>query len=764
MTTQFDSRLHWMRQRIKTLLWIHGVSWLLSVVVGGLLGACLIDWLVHIDDPVIRVLWSVTTLVTACWIAWIKLLRPLWTPLSDLDIAHKIEGRFPQFRDSLTSSVQFAADPGNTRVGSPQLQRHVVDATQQQVRQCHITDVLTTAPLRRVTAGACALLITAILLAGLNRANAAIAIQRILFPFTAGNWPRIYELRFVDSDLSPLSERAPLRVARGETVNLYVENVNGSVPDDAQLELRYPDGRVVSEDLSRANLVDISGVTRPVGASRIRAVTRGLHFRAVGGDHRNMRWRQIEVLSLPQVQRLSVRLVPPAYTRQPAQQLASGLGHVTGLVGTQVHINGQANMNLDSAALKIRDHIVGQLQLESNHRNFKAEFTIPEPGLYSYILNLKDWRGFENRDFQRYEIRGIADRVPELTVARPSSDIQVTPTADLELLLEVTDDFGLRELVLVYGDADSTLDEPLREVLQTFDHETEATTNHTWQLSTLRLTAGRRLRYHFEASDHCDLVEDHVGRTPPLTLRVVTPPEKRSELGERLNQIVEDLQRLVATQNTARDLVQELRIQLATVGVLQQPDVDLLKRVEFDQRQISKRLVSTDAGIRDRSQSLADELTINHLVDPELHQQLQRIVEDITLLETDFLPPIQQQLTRVRKMAVSRGVDLGNDTPQGPATDNSARLDRSSNINTPSGQTEALADAIENQNSVIEVLQSLLSAVSDAQRERNMAQTLEALIQQQTQLNQQSAAVGERTLTRDFESLSTQDQSDLARL
>ncbi|MEO1998522.1 MAG: hypothetical protein ABGZ17_25035, partial [Planctomycetaceae bacterium] len=64
----------------------------------------------------------------------------------------------------------------------------------------------------------------------------------------------------------------------------------------------------------------------------------------------------------------------------------------------------------------------------------------------------------------------------------------------------------------------------------------------------------------------------------------------------------------------------------------------------------------------------------------------------------------------------------------------------------------------------LEVLQSLLSAVSDAQRERNMAQALEALIQQQTQLNQQSAAVGERTLTRDFESLSTQDQSDLARL
>jgi len=764
MSTQFDTRLQSMRTRIKTLLWIHGLSWLFAVLIGGLLGACLADWLLHMDDPVIRVLAGATILAATCWIAWIKLLRPLWTPLSDLDIAQKIESRFPQFRDSLTSSVQFAADPNNARIGSPELQRHVVDTTLQQVQQRHLDDVLTAAPLKGVACGAGGLLATAILLAGLNQADAAVAIQRFLFPFTAGNWPRECELQFIDAQWTPIRNQRPTRAARGETLNLYVRNVNGTVPDDAHIEYRYPDGRVVSEHLNAANLVDQSGRTRPVATARIRAVARSLEFRAVGGDHRNMPWHQLQVLPLPQVERLSVRLIPPAYSRQQAQQLAPGVGHVTGLVGTRVAIKGRANMDLQSATLKIHNQAVGRLQLSANQRDFTAEFTIPESGVYSYVLNFKDRQGLENRDFQRYEIRGIADRVPELTVVRPASDIQVTPTADLVLMIHAIDDIGLRALAIVHRDADATLADPQRNVLQEFDHETESTSIHTWQLSTLQLTPGQRLNYHFTASDDCDLVDDHLGTTPPLVLRVVSPSEKRAELGERLNQLVEEVQRLLTTQTHARDLVRELRIQLTTVGTLQQRDVDLLKRVEFDQRHISNGLLTKDTGIRDRSQALIDELAMNHLVDPDLLQHLLRLVEETTVLETDFLSPIQHQLTRVRKVAVERVGHAEPDKPHTSSADNPDQQNATSDINTRVGQTDALTDAIENQTAVIDVLENLLSAVSESQREQSMTQALAGLIQQQTQLNQQTATLGARTLTRTFDDLPVQDQSDLARL
>jgi len=765
MSTQFDSGLQSIRSRIKALLWLHGLSWLSAVLIGGLLGACLADWLLHMDDPVIRILTGTAVLAATCWVAWTKLLRPLGTPLSDLDIARKIEGRFPQFRDSLTSSVQFAADPDNARIGSPEMQRHVVNTTLQQVQQCQLADVLTAAPLKSVACGAGGLLATAILLAGLNQADAAIAIQRFLFPFTAGNWPRECELQFVDAQWTPIHNQQPTRAARGVTLDLYVHNINGRMPQDAHIEYRYPDGHIVSEHLNPANLVDHMGRTRPVATARIRAVAQSLEFRAVGGDHRNMPWHQLRVLPLPQVERLSVRLIPPEYSRQPARQLAAGVGHISGLVGTRVTLKGRANMNLQSATLKIHGQAVGRLQLSANQRNFTGEFTIPEAGVYSYVLNLQDRQGLENRDFQRYEIRGIADRVPQLTVIRPASDILVTPTADLLLMIQTTDDLGLRSLAIVHRDADAPAADPQRQVLQEFDHETESTSIHIWQLSTLQLTPGRRLAYHFEASDYCDLVDDHVGTTPPLVLRVVSPSEKRDEIGERLNQLVEEMQRLLTTQTQARDLVRELRIQLATVGTLQQRDVDLLKRVEFDQRHISSSLLNKDTGIRDRSQALIDELAMNHLVDPGLLQHLERIVEEVTVLETEFLPPIQHQLTRVRKVAVDR---VGQATPAepppaDPVDDSDQRL-ATSDINTRAGQTEALTDAIENQTAVMDVLENLLSAVSESQREQSMTQALAELIQQQMQLNQQTTTLGARTLTRAFDDLPAQDQSDLARL
>ena len=132
--TLFD-RLRQLRQRARQLLSLYGVSWIVAVVLSATLVVGLTDWLVHLDDPGVRLILASAILAAGGWTAWRFLVGPIRRTFSDLDLALRIEKRFPGFRDGLASTVQFMQssrqqpDETDDRVGSHALQRRVSAAT-----------------------------------------------------------------------------------------------------------------------------------------------------------------------------------------------------------------------------------------------------------------------------------------------------------------------------------------------------------------------------------------------------------------------------------------------------------------------------------------------------------------------------------------------------------------------------------------------------------------------------------------------------------
>jgi type III secretory pathway component EscS len=131
------------RRRVYALLGIYSLSRVLAAVIVtlGVLGLC--DYLIHIQDRGLRIICSLTVVGVFVW----ALVRYVGSALAgrfrELDIAQRIERRFPQLNDRLASTVQFLRESeDNPLAGSSALRRAVITQTTAEVEKLRLRDCI----------------------------------------------------------------------------------------------------------------------------------------------------------------------------------------------------------------------------------------------------------------------------------------------------------------------------------------------------------------------------------------------------------------------------------------------------------------------------------------------------------------------------------------------------------------------------------------------------------------------------------------------
>lgn len=802
MTAPFETRFNEMRHRVRRLLWLNGLSLIVTVVFGASLLIGFLDWLVHINDPVVRLLFTSGIVIAAGWISWRFLILSIVRPFSNRELAARIERRYPEFKDGLASTVQFSESKTDPRLGSPQLQQKVIDETRAQMDHCDIDDVIETRPAFRAVFSAIAVSLLLSLLVVFCHSSTAIAFHRLVMPFSAVEWPRETVLQFLDSEFHALKqdEQKPLQLARGGTLELFVKDMQGSLPEDVSMQYRFENGESVTERIQQTTLVDPSGRSHDVGVVRFVPKQGTLLFRAIGGDDDVMPWQRLIVVPPPVLQNFQITLTPPAYSGMAPTTLPRGVTHVDGLVGTRIEISADASKPLESGRLHVKEKSLDSLVLDATGRRLNTSFVIQDAGVYSYWFELRDHQDFEDPEAPRYEIRGIADSPPKVYVNSPNSD--QTVTADAQIPLEVTaeDDLKLKSLRLqfqimnVEADQPQTIPLPLaRDTPMIADVQT------VWDLSQLSLTPGMQIPFYAEAEDFYELNGDsHLGRSISRTLTVVSADEKKSELASRHGELLENIERALKTQLQSHDQVGELKLQLEKAGRLRSEDVDLIRRIELDQKQIQSRLFNSSDGVETIGRRLAGEMKQNNLIDPEMERRLEQIDDELQTLREDSLPQIEQSLTQVRKRAQSgrktpdrTSVESGRPFQQSTDEVDANRNESTSPASVKPGKQEPnrdprneehetngktndsdsrdpqLADLkkIENhQATAIESLEAMRGQLSRWQNRHALSEELSDLITDQETLNRESTKLGKETLTKSSANLTPQQQADLARL
>ncbi|HEX8203077.1 MAG TPA: DUF4175 domain-containing protein, partial [Isosphaeraceae bacterium] len=131
MRSALEVRIAALRGRVRRLLALHGLSYVVGVLVLAVVAAGLADWLVHLAWDV-RLAILLGTLGLVGWLSWRFVVAPLVVRFGDLDIALRIERRWPGLNDRLSSTIEFlraqrpGAEADDERLGSRALREATV--------------------------------------------------------------------------------------------------------------------------------------------------------------------------------------------------------------------------------------------------------------------------------------------------------------------------------------------------------------------------------------------------------------------------------------------------------------------------------------------------------------------------------------------------------------------------------------------------------------------------------------------------------------
>lgn len=712
-----EARLLDLRRRVRRVLSIHGVCWLLVVGAGIATVSGLADWSLDLSTGV-RAILLLLLVGASLWTGCRLLLFPLLLRLRDVDLALRVEAQYPRLNDELASAVEFAQEPATSdRSGSPALKEAVLEQAARRVAAIDFGQALDWAVARRAATSAGVILAIMFALVLASPGSARIALARLVNPFGRTAWPRQTHLALV---------KTPDRLARGEPFQLVVQVAEGRVPDRAVVHYEFEGGEIANEPLRAHGDRQFTG--------GLEAVTRSFDFYVRAGDGMTES-KHVTVVPPPELQGLSVRLTYPGYTGQPAEELPDDKGQVRAVWGTQVDVSARSSKPLEMAELRIGTSDAIAAKLSENGMAIEASFKLEESG--SYWIALRDREGFENRQASRYELKVLDDHTPEVFIERPASDIEVTPAADVPLRIVIKDDFGIQDATLVHSgsSADTTMEV---QVWVGTDRPRRQVVNRLWRLAELGLTPGATVTYRVTARDADDLRGPHVGQSRQLRLLVVTPEELARRLDDKQLGIYQELERIRKLQVDARLQVSELREQLEREPSLSKSDMARLQSAETLQRQVQRKVTSPTEGLQSQIAQVQQDLENNHLANAPVAEQMDAVGSGLSKIAREDLPQIEQNLGRARKSA-----EASNEQNTQPAE---------------------LAEAQEHQDAVVNTLDELLERMSKWETYRGIARDVRDLQEHQEKLADQTRETGRETIGKNRESLPPETQTELSRL
>ncbi|MBI3465065.1 MAG: hypothetical protein HY000_18715, partial [Planctomycetes bacterium] len=425
-----------------------------------------------------------------------------------------------------------------------------------------------------------------------------------------------------------------------------------------------------------------------------------------------------------------------------------GKGQVRAVWGTQVELSAKSSKPLAQAELRLEPSGTVPAKLGGNGTEVFASFLLQDSG--SYWIALRDRDGFENRQASRYEVRVLQDQPPDVLMERPSSDIEVTPAADVLLRVVIKDDWGIQDVTLHHTGAISEGSTTDVLLWSSTERPRRQVVDYTWHLAELGLSPGSTLSYHVSARDRDELRGPNVGQSRQLRLLIVTPEDLARRLEEKLLFVYQELERLRKLQVEARTQVAGLRERLQSEQSLSKPDLAHLQSAEAGQRQINRRITSPSEGLLGQVRQIQQDLANNHVVNSAVNEQMAGVSAGLDQIAREELPPIEQNLARVRKTAEDTQGDKSPATPSEQPDDKNP-------------QRAGLNKAQQHQDAVVAALDEMLERMGKWETYRGIVRDARELLEQQEQVATQTRDVGRKTIGQARESLPAETQTELSK-
>jgi len=640
MANTLTTRLQKVRRRLRQLTWIRGLAWIVLAAVLLLAASGAIDWLIHASSG-LRVILLGTIIAGLGFIAYRYLVAPLSVPLRDLDLALRWEQLHPETGETISSALEFAETPADDPfAGSPVLRGRVVEAGLRQADRVEAGDVIAVKPVRRVSMYAAACVFGVLALSSFAPLTTRTAVVRLFDPFGHHPWPKRTQIDSVE---------ARDRIAKGDAFAVGVK-VSGITPSAVKLQFKFQDGRTSTAEEMRQ---EADGFYR----GGLEAAVQPFSYSIVAGDDR-IDWRAVDVVPAPEEFGLKLKVQFPKYTNLPNEEYPEGKGHVRAVFGSNVELAAHSNKPLAKAELAwSKSGARTPATIGADKTSLTATFPVDREDDYRILLTDEEGMTNAERSPRLFKVTPVVDQPPDVTLEKPTTDMDVTERALVPIRALIKDDFGVAGVELVYSvtPPNAGTNEPQAEnhipLISPDDAPTRLVVPHEWSLEPLRVKNGAVIKLRVEATDKRDKPGPNVGKSREIRLRVVSKDELLASIEGQQQRIREELQRINQLQQNAHKQTSDLARQAEIVGKLKPEDQEALSTVETTQRNVRSKVADPDQGLQKQVADLIQELRNNRITDVESTRRLELVRNELGRINEQQLPAIAQSLSQARKGA-----------------------------------------------------------------------------------------------------------------
>jgi hypothetical protein len=456
------------------------------VLIGAMLLAMAIDWLVVLFNPLWRHVLTLTALGLAgctCVLALIRLGLDHWR-LST--VAREVDLAVPQSEERWSTVTELAesTDPPEI-LGSAVF---IDQVAQEAARMDALVEMPVMVSRRGVTRR------TMIL-------GAVLAILALAF-LVGGRTTWVLLERF----WAPGAEIAMTQVtsltgdrAIGKGDPLLIEvRIDGRLRDAATILIRKSGSVAQTEDMVVSNKPGVPF------AYALKNVNESFEYRIRSGDGQTP-WHRIEAVERPAIAQVRFRIIPPQYTKLPETRSDTLAGTFETVEGSRLEMEVLPTKPLEKMEMKVGDSAPAPLQ-KAEGNWYRVEKKLTESMAFS--LQLTDQKGLSNAKPLASRIDVYPDRPPEVEITSPDKELVVKSDDHVAIEVKAKDDFGVRSLELVVTSDQDGEEKVLKVIPMPLDKpgEKEVRSKMDLDLKPFNLKQGEALNYPARATDTRDAV------------------------------------------------------------------------------------------------------------------------------------------------------------------------------------------------------------------------------------------------------------------
>ncbi len=284
-------------------------------------------------------------------------------------------------------------------------------------------------------------------------------------------------------------EPGTTEVERGTSL-LVMARFTGPLPADATLVYQPKEGEERRLAMSKS-------LKDPVFGSRILAIEAPLTYRVEFAEETSETY-QVAVFEYPRLKQADARLEYPSYTNL-AEKLIQDVRRLSVVEGTKVTLLCRLNKPVAEAKLT-EEKQESALSLNADPAEplvYRVSFSVEKSRRLK--LHLIDADGRKNQNPPEFVINAIPNRPPDLKLAFPSRDVQVSPVEELDVKATAWDDYGLARVGLSFAAAGKPIqDVTLAENLPAKDR---AAVEHLLSFEAMKAEPDQLVSYFFWAED-----------------------------------------------------------------------------------------------------------------------------------------------------------------------------------------------------------------------------------------------------------------------